>query len=160
MIQSVHLIVLPIVLPLLAGAGLLLIDERRRNLKATLAFVAVGALVLVAMRLVGVAAVTGAVTTYRLGNWDLPFAIVLVHDRLSSLMVLLTAVLAFTTIMFAIARCVGWVPRCNVRDSAWSSRRCTRMLRGCLSCLGAAYGAHPSPTPRFVRTTTSSSKGQ
>lgn len=104
MMQSMHLIILPIVLPLLAGAGLLLIDERRRNLKATLAFVAVGALVLIAMRLVSVAAVTGAVTTYRLGNWDLPFAIVLVHDRLSSLMVLLTAVLAFTTIMFAIAR--------------------------------------------------------
>ena len=48
--------------------------------------------------------VAAGVVANRLGNWDLPFAIVLVHDRLSSLMVLLTAVLAFTTIMFAIAR--------------------------------------------------------
>lgn len=104
MIQPAHLVILPIVLPLLAGAGLLLIDERRRMLKATLAHAAVGALLVVAMQMVRVAATTGLVTTYRVGDWEVPFAIVLVHDRLSALMVLLTAILALATLTFAIAR--------------------------------------------------------
>jgi len=104
MTQPAHLVILPIVLPLLAGAGLLLIDERRHTLKATLAHTAVGALLLVAMQMVRVAGTTGLVTTYRLGAWDLPFGIVLVHDRLSALMVLLTAILALATLTFAIAR--------------------------------------------------------
>src|SRR5690606_38721097 len=89
-----HIVILPIVLPLLAGAGLLLIDERRRALKGSLAAGTVMVLLLVAMQLVRIADTAADITTYRLGNWDTPFGIVLVLDRLSALMVLLTAVLA------------------------------------------------------------------
>ena len=99
-----HIVILPIVLPLLAGAGLLLIDERRRALKGSLAAGTVMVLLLVAMQLVRIADTAADITTYRLGNWDTPFGIVLVLDRLSALMVLLTAVLAVAALVFAMAR--------------------------------------------------------
>ena len=41
---------------------------------------------------------------YLLGNWPPPFAIVLVLDRLSALMLLLTALLALPALIFAMAR--------------------------------------------------------
>ena len=41
---------------------------------------------------------------YLLGNWPPPFAIVLVLDRLSALMLLLTALLALPALVFAMAR--------------------------------------------------------
>ncbi len=102
--QGAQLIILPIVLPLLAGAALLLIDERRRILKAILAFTTTLALLLVAARLVTVAHNSSAIATYRVGNWDVAFGIVLVLDRLSALMLLLTALLAIAALTFAIAR--------------------------------------------------------
>jgi hypothetical protein len=46
---------------------------------------------------------------YRLGDWPAPFGIVLVLDRLSALMVLLTAVLALIVLLYAIA--TGWDAR-------------------------------------------------
>src|SRR5690606_26292715 len=48
----------------------------------------------------------GAASTssYQLGDWPAPFGIVLVVDRLSALMVVLTAVLALATIVFSAAR--------------------------------------------------------
>ncbi len=104
MMQPLHLIMLPIVLPLLMGAVLLLIDDRRRNLKAALASVATLALLVVAVLLVRTAASSPGVTAYRVGNWSMPFGIVLVLDRLSALMVLLTALLAMATLTFAMAR--------------------------------------------------------
>ena len=45
----------------------------------------------------------GAVHVYRLGHWPAPFGIVLVLDRLSALMVLLTAVLALIALIHAVA---------------------------------------------------------
>ena len=41
---------------------------------------------------------------YRLGNWPVPFSIVLVIDRLSALMVLLTSILAAAALVFSLAR--------------------------------------------------------
>jgi multicomponent K+:H+ antiporter subunit D len=98
-----HLVIVPIVLPLLAGAGLLLIDERRRTVKASVAVLTTLALVVTAMLLVRSAAASAGVWAYRVGNWDMPFGIVLVLDRLSALMVLLAAVLAVTSVVFASA---------------------------------------------------------
>jgi multicomponent K+:H+ antiporter subunit D len=43
---------------------------------------------------------------YELGNWPAPFGIVMVLDRLSALMVLLTAVLALGVLLYAIG--TGW----------------------------------------------------
>jgi multicomponent K+:H+ antiporter subunit D len=48
----------------------------------------------------------GEITTYRLSNWPLPFGIVLVLDRLSALMLMLTMVLALVVVLYAIGS--GW----------------------------------------------------
>ncbi|MGO1888783.1 MAG: monovalent cation/H+ antiporter subunit D, partial [Halomonas sp.] len=46
---------------------------------------------------------SGEITYYALGDWQAPFGIVLVLDRLSALMLLLTAVLAVGAVVFACA---------------------------------------------------------
>ena len=48
----------------------------------------------------------GSIEVYELGNWPGPFGIVLVLDRLSALLLLVTAVLAFIVLLYAIAS--GW----------------------------------------------------
>src|SRR5690606_3570873 len=102
MMLTDHLAILPILLPLLAGTVLVLIEERHHttklviNIGATLILLAVAA-ALLAQTDGG----QGVVTSYRLGDWPVPFAIVLVADRLSALMVVLTAVLALGSIVFS-----------------------------------------------------------
>jgi multicomponent K+:H+ antiporter subunit D len=98
-----HLVVLPIVLPLAAGAVTLLLAERRLALKSAIAIGTALALVAVGMALT-YAANSSAVLVHRLGNWPAPFGIVLVVDRLSAVMVLLTAVLGVASLVFALAR--------------------------------------------------------
>ncbi|MCZ8548005.1 monovalent cation/H+ antiporter subunit D [Mesorhizobium qingshengii] len=105
-----HLIVMPIVLPLAAGAFLLLLDERRHVIKAVISIMSTLALMVVAIALLGSAdnatASSGAATNsvYLLGNWPAPFGIVLVLDRLSALMLVLTSVLALASLAFSLAR--------------------------------------------------------
>jgi multicomponent K+:H+ antiporter subunit D len=104
-----HLLVLPIILPLVAGAALLLIDEQHRILKTAISIGSVVALNGVALALLGLVSappteVGSTVWVYRLGDWPPPFAIVLVADRLSALMLALTSVLALASIVFSIAR--------------------------------------------------------
>ena len=105
-----HLIILPIVLPLATGAFLLLLDERRHTLKALISLFSVLLVVwaVVALLLQANTALPQAaaqqVTVYRLGGWPAPFAIVLVLDRLSAMMLVLTAILALSTLIFSLAR--------------------------------------------------------
>src|SRR4051794_9372699 len=94
-----HLVIAPVVLPLLAGAVMLLVGERRQNAKAGINLVATLGLVSIAIALACRSnAISGSgsagVGVYRLGDWPAPFGIVLVVDRLSSLMLLLTSLLA------------------------------------------------------------------
>src|SRR4051794_32624321 len=98
-----HLIVLPVVVPLLAGALLLVIDEPRHTMKASISVVAMLLLLVAAGALVGQA---GARVThvYSLGAWAAPLGIVLVADRLAAFMVLLTALLGLAALLFALAR--------------------------------------------------------
>lgn len=102
-----HLVILPILVPLLAGIPLTLIEDRHHtaklavNVAATL--VLLGVAVLLLWR-VGGAGDSPAIATYRLGDWPAPFAIMLVADRLSAMMVVLTAVLALASVVFSIAR--------------------------------------------------------
>ncbi len=98
-----HLIILPILLPLLAAAVMLLLNERRRAAKRTLSLGVSALLVAIAATLLWFARDSGAVA-YRLGDWPSPFAIVLVADRLSSMMLLLTSILGFTSLFYATAR--------------------------------------------------------
>ncbi|MDN3523436.1 monovalent cation/H+ antiporter subunit D [Halomonas ramblicola] len=97
-----HLIVLPVVLPLVAGALLLYSRQGATRVKRLVGVGATALLVLVGIALVARAA-GGEVTYYALGDWQPPFGIVLVLDRLSALMVLLTAVLALGAVVFACA---------------------------------------------------------
>lgn len=105
-----HLIVAPIIIPLIAGATMIFIDERRRAVKATIGIVSILALIGVAITLLQLAyhpsgdAAFAHVSVYRIGNWPAPFGIVLVADLLSALMLLLTSLLALATALFSLAR--------------------------------------------------------
>jgi multicomponent K+:H+ antiporter subunit D len=102
-----HLMIAPVVLPLLAGAVMLALGgERRRDVNATINVATTFGLVAIAIALLRAAdaSQTGLAGVYRLGNWPAPFAIVLVLDRLSALMLLLTSVLAAAAVLFSLAR--------------------------------------------------------
>jgi multicomponent K+:H+ antiporter subunit D len=104
-----HLLIVPILLPLVTGAGLLLLDETRHTLKALVSLASALLLLLAAAGLMhmadGVPDGNGALSlSYAVANWPAPFAIVLVLDRLSALMLALTSVLALASLVFAMAR--------------------------------------------------------
>jgi multicomponent K+:H+ antiporter subunit D len=101
-----HLAIAPILIPLLAGIVLVLIGERRRLLAAGLGIAAV-VVHLVAALLLLEAADTPVTLVYRLGDWPALFAIVLVADRLSALMLVLTGVLGLAALVFSLARWHG-----------------------------------------------------
>ncbi len=104
-----HLPVLPVAVPLFAGAAMLLIPESRRH-RAALAIVAVLVQLVAAVALLYLT--TDAVPdiwskgigVYSIGKWPAPFGIVLVVDRLSALMLVLTATLALATLVYSLAR--------------------------------------------------------
>ena len=104
-----HLVIVPVILPLAAGAGMLLIDERRRRLKAAINLAAIIALTAAAIALLRLAGAgfgeAGApVWVYRPGDWPAPFGIVLIVDRLSALMLVLASTLALASATFSLAR--------------------------------------------------------
>lgn len=95
-----HLLVVPFVLPLLLGAVLGWISDERIALQRLLSLAGSACLLLVALALLQQSA-SGVVSVYSLGNWQAPFGIVLVLDRLSALLVLVTAVLALLVNCYA-----------------------------------------------------------
>lgn len=104
-----HLVIVPVILPLAAGAGMLLIDERRHRLKAAINIAAIIALTATGIALLrlagaGFGETAAPVGVYRLGNWPAPFGIVLVLDRLSALMLVLANALALASAVFSLAR--------------------------------------------------------
>ena len=105
-----NLLIAPVILPLFAAALLLFFDERRRVLKAMISIAATVTLAAITITLLTVAdtsdpATGGAIAhTYLLGNWPAPFGIVLVLDRLSALMLLLTSMLALASLVFSLAK--------------------------------------------------------
>ncbi|MED5432023.1 MAG: monovalent cation/H+ antiporter subunit D [Pseudomonadota bacterium] len=95
-----HWIIAPVLIPCLAGLLLLLEVRERHRLRRFTGLLSCAALLAVGVVLVN-QAWDGAYTVYKLGNWEAPFGIVLVLDRFSALMVLLTAVLAFPALLYA-----------------------------------------------------------
>ena len=95
-----HWIVVPIVLPLMTGALLVLVGRqapvwaRRLSLASTLALLGVAVLLLRQ-------ADDGAVQAYLLANWRAPFGIALALDRLSALMLVLTALVGLASLLYA-----------------------------------------------------------
>jgi len=101
-----HLIIAPILLPLLTAALMLMLGEKHRPLKARLnlgsSLIGLGISVLL---LIGTqAGETGSIGVYLPSNWQVPFGIVLVVDRLSALMLVLTGIIGVSALLFAMAR--------------------------------------------------------
>ncbi|RZI67294.1 monovalent cation/H+ antiporter subunit D [Variovorax guangxiensis] len=105
-----HLVAVPILVPMLTAALMLLIDEKHRRLKSTLSVISglIGLLAALALLRWVNAADTGSgpgsIGVYLAGNWKAPFGIVLVADRLSTLMVALTGVVAFAASIYSTSR--------------------------------------------------------
>ena len=99
-----HLIVAPILLPLVTAALLLLFDERQRKLKIIINSLSTIMLVAIAIQLIMLAQDNApAPMVYLIGNWPAPFGIVLVLDRLAAVMLLLSSLLGLATLSFALA---------------------------------------------------------
>ncbi len=96
-----HMIALPVVLPLVAGALLVLLERWRPAWVPVLSLVSTLGLLGVALRLLPQAH-GGEVQAYLLGNWPAPFGIALALDRLSALMLLLTALAALASLVYAL----------------------------------------------------------
>ena len=102
-----HLMLVPVLLPLLAAALMMLLSEERHRLKMALNVGSCAALLVVSSMLLLRAAQEGAphaLGVYLPGNWQAPFGIVLALDRLSALMLVLTSLLALAASVFACAR--------------------------------------------------------
>ena len=106
MISTDHLVIAPIIIPLVAGGMMLLFEGRRREVVATINILATLAMLAVAIvLLVGSMEEDPArtVRVYLLGDWPAEFGIVLVADQLAALMLVLTATLGCAALLFALA---------------------------------------------------------
>jgi len=95
-----HVLILPILLPLFMGAALLFGHRLGGSSKRLLSLLATWALVPLALWLLLLAG-DDQLRVYALGNWQPPFGIVLLLDRLSALMLLVTALLAGFALLYA-----------------------------------------------------------
>ena len=86
-----HLAVLPVALPLLAGALALLLSRHAGGVRA-ITVVSLSSLLMMSLVLLGQTA-GGASWTYMLGDWPAPFGIAIAVDRLAALMLTVTAVM-------------------------------------------------------------------
>jgi multicomponent K+:H+ antiporter subunit D len=100
-----HLLVLPVLLPL-GTAALMLLGDRSRSFKAAANVLSAAlGLVIAVLLLQGVdARGPAAFGIYLPGNWSVPFGIVLVADRLSAQMVVLTGAVGLAAALYALAR--------------------------------------------------------
>lgn len=95
-----HALILPLLVPLFTGALLLSVRSMGRTMRRSLSLLATWSLVPLAIWLL-VLADDGQLRIYALGGWEPPFGIVLMLDRLSALMLLVTAVLAGFAALYA-----------------------------------------------------------
>ncbi len=100
---SRHLVILPVLLPLLCGALLATLTQGRHRLKFAVAYISVLALLANALALAWLAdgSWPGGIGVYLAANWSAPFGIALVADRLSALMLVLTALLGLAALHYA-----------------------------------------------------------
>ena len=102
-----HLLLAPILLPMLTGALMLMLREEQRSTKVWLNIgsTTLGLVIAVALLLwVKEAETSGSIGVYLPGNWSAPFGIVLVLDRLSAMMLLLTSLTGLASVVFSTAR--------------------------------------------------------
>lgn len=102
---SEHLIIVPILAPFIVGVLLLFVEDSKRRFKAGVSILTAATLLFVSNELLKIShADGGRVIVYLLGDWPSPFAINLVLDRLSAMMLVLTSVLAIPSLIFSLGR--------------------------------------------------------
>jgi len=97
-----HLPILPILIPLLMGT-LMLLPPLGGGIRRQRATSVISLLVLIAAAFLLMQQSLIQSQIYVLGDWRPPFGIILVADRLSALLVLLTSVLAFGALLYSLA---------------------------------------------------------
>lgn len=103
-----HWLIAPVILPAILAPFIVLAARYHLNIQRVFSLVGVVALIAIAAGLSWTAS-DGTILIYQLGDWAAPFGIILVGDMLSTLMVLLTAVLALFVLLYAIGS--GWDDR-------------------------------------------------
>lgn len=102
-----HLIVVPVLLPLVVGALLIPVEQKRHGLKFALGL-ASGALLWINAVALLLLADGGhwpdGIGVYLAANWAAPFGIALMVDRLAALMLVLTATIALAVLVFSARR--------------------------------------------------------
>jgi len=96
-----HGMILPIVLPLVAGSVLLLMEKAGSRWVGAVSLGATLTTLVLAVALVMQASASG-VQAYLLGNWQAPWGIALALDRLSALLLLLTALVGSAAVIHAL----------------------------------------------------------
>lgn len=97
-----YLAALPVLTPLVAGFMILFAKLSGIQLQRILNLMVMSGLVVLSFFLLSASA-DGSYQVYLLGNWQAPFGIVLVLDKLSAMMVAVTSVLALAALIYAIA---------------------------------------------------------
>ncbi len=103
-----HLLIAPILLPMLMAACMLMLGERSVSAKGLIGMVSCTLNLAVAIALVAwvrSGSGTATVAVYLPGNWAIPFGIALAVDHLTAMMLLITAVVGLAALLFARA---GW----------------------------------------------------
>lgn len=95
------LLILPVILPAVLAGAIILCARNALNVQRAIAVLGTIALLALAITLI-----KSPTQAYFLGNWPAPFGIVLVLDRLSALLLLLTASLALIVLIHTIR--TGW----------------------------------------------------
>jgi len=96
-----HWLILPIILPAFIAPFIVLAARYQIAIQRVISVAGIVAMIGITFGLSWQTA-DGSVLLYRLGDWAAPFGIVLVGDRLSTLMALLTATLALFVLLYAI----------------------------------------------------------
>jgi multicomponent K+:H+ antiporter subunit D len=99
-----HLLLAPVLLPLLCGAALAPLTQGWHRLKFALGYCSVLGMLAAALALAALADGgywQDGIGVYLAANWAAPFGIALVADRLAALMLLLTALLGLAALHFA-----------------------------------------------------------
>ena len=102
-----HLIVEPVLQPLLVGALLIPVNQNRHTLKFAMSLTSSVLLWLVAVALLLMADGghwADGIGVYLASNWAAPFGIALMVDRLAALMLVLTATIALAVLVFSAQR--------------------------------------------------------
>jgi multicomponent K+:H+ antiporter subunit D len=97
-----HWLIAPIVLPAMMAPFVVLAARYHIGIQRVFSIAGVLTLVVISGALSWVAS-DGTIMLYQLGDWAAPFGIVLVGDRLSTMMILLTSLLALVVLLYAIS---------------------------------------------------------